>query len=183
MTPIDVLAEVGVRLTAAGIPWMLVGSYAAAVHGHPRATRDLDIVIETDAPRLRAFVLALGSDWYADPDAALEALRFHTLFNALHVESGWKIDLIPRKPRPFSAAEFQRRQPATVAGSTVWVATVEDVVLAKLEWAALSGSQRQIEDVAALLQVNRDLDLDWIERWLDELDARGAWNRARTLHA
>ncbi len=44
--------------------------------------------------------------------------------------SGWKVDLIMRKDRPFSRAEFARRRPTEVLGVGVFLATPEDTVLA-----------------------------------------------------
>lgn len=38
---------------------MLTGSLASAVYGRPRATQDVDFVIEPDAARLRIFVESL----------------------------------------------------------------------------------------------------------------------------
>jgi len=55
----------------------------------------------------------------------------------------------------------------------VWLATAEDTVLAKLEWATLSDSERQERDVTAILRI-RGMTLDWadMERWADELGVR-----------
>jgi hypothetical protein len=73
-----------------------------------------------------------------------------------------------------------RRIPATVLGVHVFVATAEDTVLAKLEWAKLGESERQLRDVRALLETTGDsLDLGHIEKWLDELGVRPLWDRVR----
>jgi hypothetical protein len=49
----------------------------------------------------------------------------------------------------------------------------EDVILAKLEWATLGSSQRQIEDVAGILQLRfKEIDLEYVEAW--KLAKRGA---------
>jgi hypothetical protein len=75
-------------------------------------------------------------------DAALEA---HTrpLFNVIDLATGWKIDLIIRKSRAFSQEEFGRRQLVSVQGLPLYVASAEDVVIAKLEWSKLAQSQRR----------------------------------------
>jgi hypothetical protein len=39
----DFLARLTAKLSAAGIPFMLVGSVAASYHGHPRSTFDIDV--------------------------------------------------------------------------------------------------------------------------------------------
>jgi hypothetical protein len=40
------LARLTAKLSAAGIPFMLVGSVAASYYGHPRSTFDIDLVFE-----------------------------------------------------------------------------------------------------------------------------------------
>ena len=62
-------------------------------------------------------------------------------------------------------------------GTRVWVATIEDVIVAKLEWSKLAGgSARQLEDVRALVEMNEDrLDREYIEASVAELDLQTAW--------
>lgn len=53
-----------------------------------------------------------------------------------------------------------------IAGVQTAVATVEDTILAKLEWAKLGGSARQRRDVVAMLAVQRDrIDTDYLHHW------------------
>ena len=100
------------------------------------------------------------------------------MFNVVDPETGWKADLIVRKERAFSASEFARREPTALDGVALSVATVEDVILSKLEWARLGGSDRQLEDVRALVRVAGDaLDRAYVERWAEVLGVRDAWQR------
>lgn len=99
------------------------------------------------------------------------------MFNVVDTESGWKADLIIRKPRAFSRTEFARRESLDLDGVLLWVATVEDTILAKLEWAKLGGSARQLEDVAALLAVaGEGFDRAYVERWVGELGLGREWS-------
>ena len=67
-------------------------------------------------------------------------------------------------------------------GIDVATATAEDTIVAKLEWAKLGASDRQLEDVAGILRAIGDqLDVAYIERWIDELGLADCWRRARTL--
>lgn len=181
MSAAELLRAVVSRLNDAGIPFMLTGSLAAAVHGAARATLDIDLVIEADAAQLRTLVSSLsGLDLYVSSDAALEALERQSMFNVVDVRTGWKIDLIIRRSRPFSEAEFARREPIEYEGIELWVATLEDLILAKLEWARLSGSARQIEDVASLLRIAAGaIDRTYLDRWIDSLGVRAHWELAR----
>ena len=56
-----------------GIQYMIAGSFASNVHGVPRTTQDADVIIEATLDELLRFINMLGSDFYADPDAAKEA--------------------------------------------------------------------------------------------------------------
>ncbi len=77
--------------------------------------------------------------------------------------------------------EFARRSAIVVMGVTLFVATVEDTIVAKLEWGkAGGGSQRQIEDARALvLLAGARLDRAYVERWIDALDLADVWAQAR----
>jgi hypothetical protein len=178
-----VLRAVASALEAAGIPFMLTGSLAGAYHGAGRSTMDMDLVVDPTVDQLRSLVAALTRDrFYVSLDAALEAQRHESLFNVVDAESGWKVDLIVRKSRPFSRVEFERRATVTFEGVPLAIATVEDVIVSKLEWAALGGSARQVEDVAALLRI-RGLELDraYLDRWIAELGLASQWEEARRL--
>ncbi|MGE0552080.1 MAG: hypothetical protein AB7R55_01495 [Gemmatimonadales bacterium] len=133
--------------------------------------------------QLERFVAALDpAAFYVSLDAAREALAQRTLFNVIDLATGWKVDLIVRKDREFSRVEFDRRRPVEVGGTSVQVATVEDVILSKLEWARLGDSRRQLEDVAELLRINGpDLDRDYLDRWIDALGVRAQWREAAAM--
>jgi hypothetical protein len=50
----------------------------------------------------------------------------------------------------------------------------------KLEWSKLGGSQRQVEDAAAILRIRAgELYLDYIETWERTLELGGQWDAAR----
>lgn len=172
-----VLRRVAAALAAADVPFMLTGSVAAAYHGAPRATLDIDIVIAATPPQLRRIVAEYQSaGMYASEDAALESHRSGGMFNVIDSASGWKVDLIHRKDRPFSYEEFTRRIAAVLDEVPVAVATLEDVILSKLEWAHLGGSHRQLEDVVTLLRVRRDeFDRAYVNRWVTELGLVDEW--------
>lgn len=59
----DELFAVLDALDTGDIPYALCGGMALAVHGHPRFTKDIDLLIqEQDLPRLEAAVAPLGFD-------------------------------------------------------------------------------------------------------------------------
>jgi hypothetical protein len=183
MSVSDVFQRISSALDRAGIGYMLTGSFASAHYGVLRSTQDIDFVIEATPAQLRALIEALPStEYYVDLEAALQACNRQSLFNVIDLATGWKIDLIIRKSRAFSQEEFRRHQRVTLHGAALFVATAEDVVIAKLEWANLAQSRRQIEDAAAILRVRWDaLDRSYLEKWIDELNLKKEWNDALRL--
>jgi len=167
-------------LDEAGIEYMLTGSLAAAYYAVPRATQDIDLVLETGAEgviRLVGGLLAEG--WYVDKDAALEAQRSRGQFNTIDPDSGWKADFLVRKERPFSLEEFGRRQRISILGVDVAVASVEDVLIAKLEWALLGDSALQRRDVVQLLERSwTRLDHNYLQKWIAQLGLESEWDPA-----
>jgi hypothetical protein len=172
------------RLIAAleqvGIPYMVTGSFASSAHGVVRGTRDIDVVIAPTEEQLRALVAQFPDDhYYADEADALEALRHHSQFNIIDFASSWKADLIMRRPRPFSQVEFERRRSYVIQGVPLFIATAEDILIAKLEWAKAGESERQIEDAAGVLSAQgASLDRAYVERWVGELELWPQWQRA-----
>jgi hypothetical protein len=181
MSEAEPLRRVIAALDASGIPHMVAGSFASTHHGVPRATNDIDLVIDPSQSALERFARGLDpQSFYVSPEAALEAWRRRGQFNVIDLSAGWKIDLILRKDRPFSREEFGRRAPAVVFGIKVFVATAEDTILAKLEWARLGESERQLRDVVGVLEMQGDrLDRAYLERWAAELGVTALWHRAR----
>jgi hypothetical protein len=182
MSAPEVLQRISAALDHAGIAYMLTGSFASAHYGSPRSTQDIDLVIAATVEQLTSLVRNLPSDeYYVDLDAALEARRRESLFNIIDMATGWKIDLIFRKSRRFSQEEFARRQQINLQGLRLFVASAEDVIVAKLEWAKLAKSQRQIDDVATILGLRWDvLDRSYLEGWISELDLKAQWIVARS---
>jgi hypothetical protein len=182
MTITEVFQRIITALENSGIEYMLTGSFASSRYGSPRATQDIDIVISATAPQIRSFTEHLDNRlYYVELDAALEAHRRQSLFNIIDLDAGWKIDLICRKSRPFSLEEFRRRRRVELHGLQLFVASAEDVIIAKLEWARMGASQRQIEDAASILRVQGDtLDKAYLEKWIFELELQEPWGLTKT---
>jgi hypothetical protein len=181
LTQEDVLRRVADALEEVGLPYMVTGSLASSLHGAPRMSQDADLVAEADEERVRRFVRRLGDAFYADEEAAVAAVRARDLFNVVHLETGLKVDVIVKKDRPFSAAEFARRATWPLAGRPAHFATPEDVILSKLEWRRAGGSDRQYADALEVARVHADrLDWAYLERWAGEI---GVADLARRLRA
>lgn len=166
-----------------GIAYMVTGSLASAHHGRPRSTHDVDIVVDPEPGAVSVLVVRLReAGFYVDAQTAAEAMQRRRQFNAIQTESGVKLDLIVRKDRPYSIEELRRRRPTQLGeGTSVMVASAEDSVLSKLEWARKAGgSEKQLADVAGILEVQGNrLDVAYIDRWAAALGVADLWNELR----
>jgi hypothetical protein len=116
-----------------------------------------------------------ASGLYVSSEAAVEAFERGGQFNAIDAQTGWRADLIVRKEREFRG-EFERRQPAELFGLELALATVEDLIIAKLEWSELGVSELQRRDFLQLLDATgSSLDKAYLERWVRSLGLDGAW--------
>lgn len=71
----EVLERVLGALNAARVPYMLTGSFASALHGAPRTTQDIDIVIAPNLGTLKALLRQFLDDaYYVSNDAALQPM-------------------------------------------------------------------------------------------------------------
>ena len=153
------------------VPYMFVGSHASSFHGYPRTTADIDIVIDPSHDSLDALLARLPEDqYYVDGDTARDALRRRSMFNVIHYESGFKVDLIVRGMDEFDREEFGRRIQLPFRGNERWVATAEDTILSKLDWSKRGQSERQFGDAVNIARIQAQaLDRDYLKRWAQPL--------------
>lgn len=175
MTQAEFLARITDCLDQARIPLMVAGSLASSFHGRPRATNDVDRVIDPSRDQLDRFLALLGPGYYASPEAAHEAFAGRSMFNVIDFSGGWKADLIIRKDRLFSREEFRRRQTGVLEGVSLPIASPEDVMLTKLEWNKITPSQRQVEDALHVAIVKGPtLDEQYLRTWASVLGVSDA---------
>jgi len=171
MTPEDALQLVLSNLENHQIHYMVTGSFASNMHGVPRTTYDADIVVDVSRYSLERFLQSLGDDFYVSHEAAKEALKSRRMFNVIHLETGFKLDLIIKKTRPFSEEEFTRREQVSFLDQQRWFASAEDVILSKLEWSKQGESEKQYIDALNIAKVQGDnLAVPYLKKWARDLD-------------
>lgn len=153
-----------------GIPYMVTGSVALFVYGEPRATNDLDIVIDPSEEALEALLSEISSRAYVAREAASEAFRRRSMFNAIDLATTEKVDFILLKDRSFDAVRFERRVPCGTKSLNFIASTAEDTILSKLSWARRGQSERQLRDVYGVLRIQANsLDWEYLRHWASEL--------------
>ncbi len=160
-------------------PQTVAGSLAAAYYAVPRATQDLDVVIEAERSGIDRVVHGLRiAGLYVEQEAALEAQMVQGQFNAIDPSSGWKVDPIVRKDREYSQVEFGRRRQVRLLDVDVSIASLEDVLISKLEWSEIGDWALQRADVLPLLQRRwGEINHSYVATWVATLGLQDAWDK------
>lgn len=173
--PIHVLLVVAGILDRLEIPYVTGGSVASSILGIPRATQDVDLVIDLPTEKAKPFVTAMQPGFYIDAAAVDQAIHRRSSFNAIHFETVLKADFFVLKHGGHADEEMRRRIAVDVDETThrqVFVASAEDIILQKLVWYRMGSriSERQWNDVLGVMKVQGDrLDRGYLARWAKEL--------------
>jgi hypothetical protein len=168
-----------------GVPCYIGGSLASSVHGVPRASIDADVIADLRPEHVGPLASALAGAYYLDQDRIEAAVQARRSFNAIHLDTMFKIDVFAAKARPFDLEALTRARPEALEDAPgarrFPVATPEDTVLAKLEWFRAGGesSERQWTDVVGILKAGGEaLDRAYLARWAASIDVGDLLERA-----
>jgi len=153
------------------IPYMLSGSLALTLYAMPRATRDIDIIVELQNKHIIQFIEEIKDIFYFHEPTIKEEIKRHGMFNIIHLESSYKIDFIIRSTQPFEIFKFKRRKQIDYFGLNIWVITLEDLIISKLIWIQQLESELQKRDIENLLE-NPNVDLEYVKKWCKELNLK-----------
>lgn len=172
-------------LEALGVPYVIGGSMASAVHGLARATMDVDVVVDLREGQVEPFVASLGTDFYADPLSIRDAIARRASCNLIHLPTMFKVDLFVVGDRAWDRQQLarkQRRSLDSADGPAADIASAEDVILAKLDWYRLGNqvSDRQWRDVLSIIAVQGErLDQSYLALWAESLGVADLLRRAQ----
>jgi hypothetical protein len=162
------LQRISVCFRRERIPYVLIGAWALAVWGRPRATTDLDFLVlvnEEDLGRLTNRIIRAGMEldetWQEwNPMLRGFQLRFQS--------QGITIDVL--RPRDSHDQQvFQRKKKKRMDGRYYWVVSAEDFILQKLK----VQRPRDFEDAVSVVERSRGkLDREYLGRWARRLGVR-----------
>ncbi len=174
----DLIRLVIQALETIGIPYMITGSQASAYYGEPRFTRDIDIVADINPGQIEDLISYFPpNEFYCDREMIKAEIKRRGQFNIIHLISGLKIDIILTKTSPFSQAEFARRKrSAIIPDQHTYFASLEDVVIKKMEFYKEGGAEKHLRDITGILKISGEMvDKDYITEWSRELGPTEVW--------
>lgn len=140
----DLLEELG----RGGVEFVVVGGWAVAFHGRPRATKDIDLVLRGTPDNLARAAEALGR--FGAPTNVTEALRSMAETDVVYVgEPPLRIDFLRAIEGVSADALFGNSVVAELDGVVLRVIALDDLVRNK----RAVGRPRDLDDVDFLERV------------------------------
>ncbi len=169
-------------LNAMGIQYMLVGSVASAYWGRPRTIDGADVAVAGNMNESETLTNALGAQFCAPEPVARGSAGRSDQVGAIHIETGFGVDLWSLTDSEFDLERFRRRLGQTLFGRTAWISSAEDVVLGKLLWRYRAGDEnRQYLDALEVYEVQKpQLDEAYLDQWAERLGLTDLLQRIRT---
>lgn len=166
-------------------PCALIGGLALAVWSHPRATRDIDLLVGLDRRAIDQVInLLAAAECRTKKSPPLTLVGDHSFLQLLFTPPGEFYDVqfdLLLAESPYQQEALSRSVERTVEGidRPLWVLNCDDLILFKL----LAGRLIDRADAVALLHENHEsLDLDRLAKWVGELglsaDFRSVWCEA-----
>lgn len=173
----DILLTISKLLVQNHISYLLSGSLAVSYYGFPRATHDIDFVIELNVQDLKKLLKALsvlGRDYvYSKAEIEL-ALKDKAQFNIFHQETGIKVDFWISKGTDFDISKSQRAKEIVFYKQKIRLVSPEDLILTKLLWCKKIRSERHLRDCKGILKVQKEkIDKKYLSFWVKKLKLQG----------
>jgi hypothetical protein len=166
------------------IPYYITGGVCAIAYGDPRTTRDLDVVIECQPSEIMTMVVRLEAEGFYCPPGAIEDIQSSRgrVLSVTHMQLVLNADIVLNANTEFDRSKMERRRLEAIGldeSEQFWLASPEDVILAKLLWGQQSQSEKQWRDVLGVLKVQGDsLDFAYLTQWAARLDLTELVQRA-----
>ena len=132
-------------LSDSGVEFLLVGAYAMAAHGHPRATGDLDIWVRANPDNAVKVLVALSRFGAPLHDLTIEDLSTPGIIFQIGVEPS-RIDILTEISGVLFSDAWERKISIEMNGCSMSVIGLEDLIKNK----RAAGRAKDIADVETL---------------------------------
>ena len=161
-----------------GLRYLVTGSVVTIFFGEPRVTNDIDIVVALPAEKINAFREAFPEDEFYLSEAAIRgAVKASGQFSIIHPGSGLKVDVMIPRDTPFNRSRFARSiRVKPDGGFDASFASIEDVIIKKMESYHEGGSEKHLRDIAGVLRISgQRVDRDYMRNWAAKLGLIDIW--------
>ena len=132
-------------LSDSGVEFLLVGAYAMAAHGHPRATGDLDIWVRANSENAVKVLVALSRFGAPLNDLTIKDLSTPGIIFQIGVEPS-RIDILTEISGVLFSDAWERKISIEMNGCSMSVIGLEDLIKNK----RAAGRAKDIADVETL---------------------------------
>lgn len=169
MNPLkDALWKIVDVLEVESIDYMIVGGFATSYHNRSRTTNDIDVVVQI-FPSFVKNILSHFPEWVGMEKEMTEVFEQIGLFNITDWETGIRFDIMAYKDSDYNWTAFNRRTKELFLEREVWLCSVEDIIISKLQWYDSSRSEKQLGDLMYLIQ-SPDINWIYLNNWIDKLE-------------
>lgn len=176
----EVVLKVVEILNQMDIPYFFTGALAVVYYGEPRTTHDIDLVIAMKVNDVNAMIVNFEKDFFIDEVSIETAIKEKSMFNAMHKETGFKVDLWILGNDDFNKMRFSRRVKVEILGTAMYLPTAEDAIISKLEWYKISDIDKHYFDALGIYRVQKgDLNIEYINKWCERKSIRELWEKIR----
>jgi hypothetical protein len=155
------------------IPYYVSEGVASSIHGEPRSTRDLDLVIQVQSSQIDLLVKTLESANFYCPAGAVEDLKIQreSMLNITHIETIANADIYIMNNSFFANSQMSRRKLIELESTpSLWLISPEDLILQKLLWGKGNQSEKQWRDVLGIIKLQAEnLDYIYLTEWAENL--------------
>lgn len=179
MKPYELLRMVAQVFESLDIHYFVTGSIASIAYGEPRFTNDIDIVADIKAEHVLELQRRFPAhEFYLSEEAVADAIHSRTQFNIIHPTSGLKVDVILCQDNDFDKNRFKRmRRVRPSADTEANFASPEDVIIKKLDYYRMGGSEKHLRDITGILRISGDkVDRQYIANWAARLGLSEIWD-------
>jgi hypothetical protein len=176
----DIVYTVIDYLNAHQVPYMIVGSLATNVYCVPRSTEDGDFVVQCPVVQLARQIIQQNSRVRFDSQLAFESVTATKKVVLRTEEHGFEIELFELGDDEHDQARFSRKIQVEADGRSMWIASLEDMIVTKLLWSRHAGREKDISDARNLIGVQAaHIDWPYVESWCDRHGTRELLERLR----
>lgn len=155
------------------IPYMITGAWSAIFYGRPRASHDIDFVIELTKNDLRKAITAfkkLPHTFFVQTESIEEAIIRKSMFNVIHSPTALKFDFWILTDEKFDTSRFARKSKVKILNQYMHMASAEDTILQKLKWFEMGRIEKHLVDAAFVYQIQKEkLENDYLAKWSKRL--------------